>query len=127
MGIQDPSGEINYAVTSSTFERQPGGGVRVVINLEGTATGYGRVTGTLTMYSASPDAVAGPGNYTGAAFLDSGQVVGAQGEGYWSKVQGKQQWRIRGINLTSAGTVVLADAVLDLATRSYQGTLAEWT
>jgi hypothetical protein len=127
MGIQNPSGEISYSVTSSTFERQAGGGVRVVVNVEGTATGYGRVAGTITMYSASPAAVTGPVTFTGAGFLDSGEVIGAQAEGYWRKVEGKQQWRIRGINLTSAGAVILADATLDLASRSYHGTLSEWT
>ena len=127
MGIQDPSGEINYSVTSSTFERQPGGGVRVVVNLEGTVTGYGPVNGTMTLLSAAPDAVAGTVSYTGAGFLESGQVIGAQGEGYWKKLDGKQQWRVRGINLTTAGAVILTEATLDLATRSYRGTIQEWT
>lgn len=127
MGIGPVIGEINYSVTSSTFERQPNGGVRVAVNLEGTATGYGTVTGTLSLISATPGAVAGPLSWVGAGFLESGEVIGANGEGYWRKVDGKQQWRVRGINLTTAGTILVADATLDLASRSYQGTLAEWS
>ena len=127
MGIGPVIGEINYSVTSSTFERQPNGGVRVAVNLEGTATGYGTVTGTLSLISAAPGAIAGPLSWVGAGFQPSGEVIGATGEGYWRKVDGKQQWRVRGINLTSTGTVLLAEATLDLASRSYQGTLAEWS
>jgi hypothetical protein len=127
MGIQATSGEFSYSVTSSTFERQAGGGAKITVNLEGTATGYGRVTGTLTFNSAAPGATAGTGSYTGAAFLDSGEVIGAQGEGYWQQVAGKQQWRVRGINQVSTGAVIVSDGTLDLASRSFQGTLAEWT
>jgi hypothetical protein len=127
MAIAAVSGEINYSVTSSTFEPNPGGGVRVVVNLEGRATGYGTVNGTLTLLSPAPAAVAGPVSWVGAAFLESGDVVGATANGFWRKVDGKQQWRIRGITQVSTGALVVTDAVLDLATRSYQGTLAEWT
>jgi hypothetical protein len=127
MGIQSFGGEIKYAVTSSTFERQAGGGVKSLVNLEGTATGYGRLSGSLTLLSAAPGATTGPISWTAAAFLDSGEVVGAQGEGYWHKVAGKQQWRVRGINQTSAGAVLVSDGILDLASRSFQGTMAEWT
>ena len=127
MGIGPAIGEINYSVTSSTFERQPNGSVRVAVNLEGTATGYGTVTGTLNFISPTPGATVGPLNWTGAAFQPSGEVIGATAEGFWRKVDGKQQWKVYGINLTSTGTVLLAEATLDLASRSYQGTLAEWS
>jgi hypothetical protein len=127
MAIGPVSGEINYSVTSSTFERQSGGGVRVLVNVEGRASGYGPVTGTLSIISAAPGATAGPVSWVGAAFQESGEVIGATAEGYWRKVDGKQQWRIRGITQTTAGTLLVTDAILDLATRSYQGTLAEWT
>ena len=127
MAIEAVSGEVNYSVTSSTFERQPGGGARVVINLEGTATGFGTVTGTLALLSPAPGATAGPLTWTCAAFLDSGQVIGATGEGYWDQVAGKQQWRVRGINRTSTGIVLVSDGTLDLATRKFLGTIAQWS
>ena len=127
MAIEAASGEFQYSVTSSTFERLAGGGAKVTVNLDGTASGYGRVQGTLTFNSATPGATSGTGSYTGAAFLDSGEVVGAQGEGYWQQVAGKQQWRVRGINQTSTGDVLVSDGTLDLATRSFNGTIAAWT
>jgi len=71
--------------------------------------------------------VSGRGSFTGAGFLDSGEVVGAQGEGYWRKIDGKQQWRLLAINMTSAGAVLLSDGTLNLESRSFNGTLSEWT
>jgi hypothetical protein len=127
VAIETASGEFKYSVTSSTFERQAGGGAKVIVNLEGTASGYGKVQGTLTFNPATPGANSGTGGYTGAAFLDSGEVIGAQGEGYWQQVAGKQQWRVRGINQTSSGDVLLSDGTLDLASRTFYGTLAAWT
>lgn len=127
MAIGEVSGEFNHSITSSTFERQPSGGVRVLINLEGTATGYGQVTGTLTLVSPAPGATAGPVSYTGAAFLESGEVIGASGEGCWQQLDGERKWRVRRILMASNGAVLLSDGTLDLATRSFGGTIAAWT
>ena len=127
MAIGTFSGEIDLSITSSTFERQAGGGARVAVNLEGQASGFGRVTGTLSLLSSAPGAVGGPASYTGAAFLDSGDIVGSIGEGTWQKLGAKQQWRVRGITTLSTGGVLATDATLDLASRSYRGTFAEWS
>lgn len=127
MGIGETSGEFNSSVTSSTYERQPGGGVNVVINLEGTASGFGQINGTLTLIVPGPGATAGAASYTGASFLDSGEVLGATGEGCWQQLDGEQKWRVRGLNIITNGGVVLSDGTLDLASRAYSGTLNEWT
>ena len=127
MAIGEPSGEFSYSITSSQFERTNDGGSQVVINLEGNASGFGQVNGTLVLVVPTPGANAGPGNYTGAAFLDSGEVVGATGEGCWEQLDGEQKWRIRGINMMTNGGVLVSDGTLDLATRSFNGTFSEWT
>ncbi len=127
MGIAETSGEFSYSVTSSTFERQPGGGVDVSINLEGTASGFGQVNGTMTLIAPTPGATQGSVSFTGAAFLESGEVLGATGEGCWQQLDGEQKWRVRGLNIISNGGVILSDGTLDLATRSYNGTMNEWT
>jgi hypothetical protein len=127
VAIGETSGEFNYSVTSSTFERQAGGGSQVVINVEGTATGFGQANGTLTMVAPALGAAAGPGSYTGASFSDAGEVIGVTGEGCWQQLDGENKWRVRGINLTSNGGVILSDGTLDLASRTFSGTIAEWT
>jgi len=127
MTISDTAGEFGFSVTSTTYERQSGGGVNVCINIEGTATGFGQVNGTLTLIVPGPGATSGPATYAGASFQDSGEVIGANGEGCWNQIAGEQKWRVRGLNLTSNGGVVLSDGTIDLATRAYNGTINEWT
>ena len=99
----------------------------MVINIEGTASGLGQIQGTLTLVAPAPGATAGGGSYTRAAFLDSGEVIGAAGEGYWQQLDGEQKWRVRGINMATNGDCNVSDGILDLATRSFNGTLTEWT
>ncbi len=127
MAIGETSGEFNSSITSSTYERQSGGGVNVVINLEGTASDLGQINGTLTLLVPGPGQGAGAASYTGASFLDSGEVLGATGEGCWQQLDGEQKWRVRGLNVISNGDVVLSDGTLDLASRSFSGTLTQWT
>ena len=127
MGIADTTGEFNYSITSSTYERQTSGGVHVVINVEGPVTGYGVVNGTLTLVVPAPGAQGGPGSFTGASFLDSGEVVGLTGDGYWQQLDGEQKWRVRGINLSTNGQVSVSDGTIALAERSFSGTFNDWT
>lgn len=127
MPIGEVSGEFNYSVTSTTFERLDGGASQVVINIEGTGTAFGQTNGTLIMSVPAPGAAAGPGSYTGAAFQDNGEVIGLTGEGCWQQLDGEKKWRVRGINTASNGQVLLSDGTLDIETRSFAGTITEWT
>jgi len=127
MAIGEESGEFSYSVTSSSFERRDAGGTQVVINVEGNASGFGQSNGTLTLVAPVPGAGAGSGSYTGAAFLDSGEVIGIVGEGCYQQLDGELKWRVRGINMASNGGVLLSDGTLDLAQRSFNGTFSEWT
>ena len=127
MPIGETSGEFNNTITSSTFERLDGGGSRVTINFEGTGSAFAQVNGTLTLLAPNPGAAAGLCSFTGAGFADAGEVIGLNGEGCWEQVAGEQKWRIRGLNVASTGQVLLSDGTLDLATRSFNGTLADWT
>jgi hypothetical protein len=127
MAISEEAGEFGYSITSSTFSNRQEGGTEVVINVEGNASGFGQLNGTLTMIAPAPGADAGPVNFTGAAFLDSGEVIGTTAEGCWQKLDGEQKWRVRGINMNTQGGVFVSDGTLDLATRSFNGTFSEWT
>jgi hypothetical protein len=127
MTIGSFSQQLNYSITSSRHERTPDSGVRTIISFEGTAQGYGQINGTLTLVASTPGGSSGPASYTGLAFLADGTVLSATGEGQWQQLDGRHQWRVRGLNMTSAGAVVLSDAVLDLETRSFRGTMANWS
>ena len=67
-----------------------------------------------------------PGSWVGTSYLDSGEEVNAKGEGTWESV-GTHKWRIRGMNYLSNGRTIVGDGVIDLATRSFTGTLYEWS
>jgi len=127
MAISSESGEFNYSVTSSTFSASQGGGTEVVINVEGDVSGFGQMNGTLTMVAPAPGVNAGSVSFRGAAFVDGGEVIGTTAEGHWAKLDSEHKWRVRGINLYSNGEVNLSDGTLDLATRTFNGTLAPWT
>ena len=127
MAIEDVAGEYSLNVTSTTFERLDGGASQAVLNMEGSASGYGTANGTLIMIIPGPGANAGPGHYTGASFLENGETIGVRGEGCWEKLDGENKWRVRGINMMSNGDVNLSDGTLDLATRTFNGTMAPWT
>ena len=127
MAIGDFSNEFSSDVTTSTFERGEGGSSQVTINLQFRGSLFPQADGTLKLSVPVPGATAGPASFTGVGFLDGGETVGLTAEGSWEQVPGELRWRIRGINMSSAGQVLLSDGTLDLASRSYNGTVAEWT
>jgi hypothetical protein len=63
----------------------------------------------------------------GAAFLESGEILGASGAGYWQQLPGVHKWQVRRIVTASNGAVMLSEGTLDLATRSFTGTIRQWT
>ena len=127
MSISSETAEFGYSITSSTFTERDAGGTQVEINVEGKATGFGQLNGTLVLVTPAPGANAGPVSFRGAAFLDTGEIVGTNAEGCWQKLDGEQKWRVRGINMNTEGQVFVSDGTLDLASRSFNGTFSEWT
>jgi len=94
------------------------GGI-VQINLDGPATGYGTVLGTLT-FRGEPGAKSGPLSWRGQGFLDTGDTVTGTGEGTWEEM-GKHKWGTRLIVSTSDGKCHASDGHLDLKTRTLSG------
>ena len=100
-------------------------GGSVEVNLDGTATGYGTVLGTLT-FRGEPGAKSGPLSWRGQGFLDTGDTVTGIGEGTWEE-SGKHKWRTRLIVSTSDGNSHASDGLLDLKTRTLSGKMLEWS
>jgi hypothetical protein len=127
MSVGKPLGEFSLKSTSLTYAATDTGGT-VQGNFEGTAKGEGLsgpVLGTLIAVGA-PGAKSGTCSWVGTSYLDNGEEVGARGEGTWEKA-GAHKWRIRGINHLSDGRTIASDGVIELATRSFSGTLYEWS
>jgi hypothetical protein len=127
MALGKPLGEFSLKSTSLTYTATGSGG-SVQGNFEGTAKGEGLsgpVLGTLIAVGA-PGAKSGTCSWVGTSYLDNGEEVEAKGEGTWEKT-GAHRWRIRGINYLSDGRTIASDGMIELATRSFTGTLYEWS
>jgi hypothetical protein len=96
---------------------------------EGSAKGEGLTgpaLGTLTAVGDAPGAKSGTCSWAGASYLDSGEELNSKGAGTWEKI-GTHKWRIRATTYFSDGRTMAAEGVIDLATRSFSGTLHEWS
>ena len=122
MAIGKELGKFTFKAITTTYALDGGS---VEVNLDGTATGYGAVLGTLT-FRGEPGAESGTLSWRGQGFLDSGETVTGAGEGTW-EVSGKHKWRTRLILSTSDGHTHASDGLLDLKTRTLSGKMMEWT
>jgi hypothetical protein len=117
--------EFSLKSTSVTYNEIPGGG-ETEINLEGTATGFGTVLGTMSLWADGPGADSGRSSWVGSGYLENGEVVQGTGDGFFEKI-GKHKWRVRSVVRVSSGALLLSDGVLSLDGRSYKGMLTEWS
>jgi len=122
MAIGKQIGEFTLKAITSTYALE---GNSVQVNLDGTATGYGTVLGTLT-FRGEPGAKSGMLSWRGQGFLDNGANVAGFGEGTWEE-SGKHKWRTRLVVATTDGNVHASDGVLDLGTRTLSGKMLEWS
>lgn len=122
MAIGKEIGQFSFKLTSVGY---PGDDPSAQLNVDGTATGYGTVLGTLTL-RGEPGAKGGPATWRGDAFLDSGEMVHGVGHGVWEEI-GRHKWRTRMIISVTDGQTFASDGQLDLATRSYSGKNLEWS
>ena len=122
MSIGKEIGDFSLKSTSTGYAEE--GGV-VKIDLDGTATGYGTVLGTLHL-RGEPGTKRGSCSWRGQGFLDDGETVVGAGEGSWEEI-GKHEWRIRLVVSTSDGGTHASDGRLNLASRALTGKMLEWT
>lgn len=127
MAVGKQLGEFSLKSTSLTYTATESGGA-VHGNFEGSAKGEGLagpVLGTL-IAGGAPGAKSGTCSWAGTSYLANGEELNGKGEGTWEKT-GTHKWRIRAIVYLSDGRTVATDGVIELATRSYTGTLYEWS
>jgi hypothetical protein len=122
MAIGKEIGKYTFKAVTTSYALDGGS---VQINLDGTATGYGTVLGTLT-FRGEPGAKSGALSWRGQAFLDTGDAVTGAGEGTWEE-SGKHKWRTRLIVSTSDGKSHASEGQLDLKTRTLSGKMLDWS
>jgi hypothetical protein len=113
-------GEFSMKSTSLTLTPGLGGSTAIAGNFEGTATGFGVIVGTGTFVGGK----SGTFSYCGAAYLDDGESNTATGTGTYESV-GKHRWRTVGILQLLDGRALVSEGEIDLASRSWKGTLFE--
>jgi len=122
MAIGREIGEFTLKSITTTYALD---GASVAVNVDGTATGYGTVLGTMT-FRGGPEAKSGPLSWRGQGFLDNGEVVTGLGEGTWAEA-GKHRWTTRLIVSTSDGKTHASEGLLDLKTRTLSGKMLDWS
>jgi len=114
-------GEFSLKAITATYSPGPAGGVLNQVNWEGTATGFGAVFGTAT-YAGGPRG--GTYSWCAEAFLDNGDALTGGGPGTFESV-GKHRWRTKGYMDLSDGRRIAGEGEIDLASRSWKGTIFE--
>ncbi len=117
--------ELGSYELKQTGVRYADDGSQVTIDCDGTATGFGTVLGSLII-QAEAGSTRGTCSWRGGSFQDNGERSAATGEGTWEDC-GTNQWRVRLIVCTSDGQTFATDGVLDLASRSLNGKLLDWS
>lgn len=93
-------------------------------NLEGTATGFGPVLGTIAVTNVGGKS--GTWKFCGAAYLENGDTLTGVGHGTYDTI-GAHKWRTHGIEQLSDGRTVAIEGEVALATRTWSGKLFEWS
>jgi hypothetical protein len=114
-------GEFSLKAITATYSPGPAGGVLNQVNWEGTATGFGAVFGTATFAGGSKG---GSYKWCGEAFMDDGSVLTGDGPGTVESV-GKHRWSTKGYMDLSDGRRIATEGEIDLASRSWKGTIFE--
>jgi len=118
-------GEFSVTSTGVTVSTSADGALVQSVNVEGTATGYGTVLGTLTFHPDAPGVQKGTVAWSGTGYLENGEMVGGKGSGVFEPST-KHRWRVRVIMRISDGTVLLSDGELALEGRAYRGSMYKW-
>ena len=113
-------GEYSLKSTSATMTPGPAGSVLAQLNFEGTGTGFGTVLGTATFVGAK----SGTFSWCAQAYPDNADSVSGIGQGTFESIA-RNKWSTSVISQISDGSAVGAKGEIDLATRSWTGTLYE--
>ncbi len=114
-------GEYSLKMITLTHTAGPAGSILIQVNFEGTATGFGAIYETATFIGGAKD---GTFSIVGQAFLDNGEGLTGIGQGTYES-NGKNRWSTKGIVDISDGRRQSSEGEIDLASRSWKGTISE--
>ena len=114
-------GEFSFKFITSTNSPGPAGSVLTQFSWEGTATGFGAVFTTTTSVGG---AKGGTFSECGTAYLDNGDSHSGIGQGTYESIA-KHGWRTQSYMQLSDGRRIRGEGEMNLASRSWKGTLFE--
>src|ERR1022692_5277959 len=114
-------GEYSLKMIIMTQTPGPAGSVLNQVNWEGTATGFGALFGTATFVGGNKD---GTFSWCSPSFPENGDGLTAIGHGTYEST-GKNRWSTKGIVDISDGSRQSSEGEIDLAKRSWKGTIFE--
>ena len=114
-------GEYSLKSITATYSPGPAGSVLGQVNWEGTATGFGALFGTATFVGGPKG---GSFSWCSTAYLENGDGVSGIGQGTYES-NGKNKWRTAGFVQISDGRRMVGEGQIDLASRSWKGTIYE--
>jgi hypothetical protein len=114
-------GEFSLKSITATIIPGPAGSPLNQVNWEGTGTGFGATFLTATFAGSGKD---GTFSLHWASYLDSGDALNGTGQGTYESA-GKHKWRTANVAEVSDGRRIRAEGEIDLAARSWKGTLFE--
>ena len=121
MASGKPIGEFSLKMITLSSTPGPAGSVLNEGNFEGTATGFGALFLTATFIGGPKD---GTLSLCLNSFLDNGDGLTGIGQGGYEST-GKNRWRTQAITQISDGRRVSGEGEIDLASRSWKGTISE--
>ncbi len=116
-----PIGEFSFKMVTQTTLPGPAGSVLIQVNFEGTGTGFGAIFSTATFIGGGKD---GTFSECGSAFLDNGDLLNGVGQGTYES-KGKHRWSTASTMQLSDGRRLASAGEIDLAARTWKGTLSE--
>ena len=116
-----PIGEFSLKMVTQTNTPGPAGSVLVQVNFEGSGTGFGAIFDTSTFVGGGRD---GTFSQVGSAYLDNGDVLSGVGQGTYES-KGKHRWSTQSTIQISDGRRLSSTGEIDLAARTWKGTLSD--
>jgi hypothetical protein len=114
-------GEFSFKLVATRNSPGPAGSVLIEASWEGTGTGFGAVFATTT-YVGGPKG--GTFSTSGVAYLEDGNALTSAGQGTYESI-GKHRWRTESFFQISDGRRLRGEGEIDLASRSWKGTIFE--
>lgn len=125
--MADAISQFRLKFTGMSHSKSDDGRLLTSAHFDGTADGFGAVMGSLSLSQTLEEANQSSGTCTWAAqiFGEDGKTSGNFAEGTWSQVSGKNVWKLILYGDAPDGRRVRSEGVVDLAERSYNGSLFE--